>query len=51
MIDHEASAALLMLNMDRRGGVEESAQRSSLAAEATARKRKMGMSVRDLLAP
>ncbi|CRG84944.1 hypothetical protein PISL3812_02111 [Talaromyces islandicus] len=52
-IDHEASAALLMLNMDRRSGpaAEESAQRSSLAAEATARQRKMGMSVRDLLAP
>lgn len=51
--DHEASAALLMLNMDRRSGpaAEESAQRSSLAAEATARQRKMGMSVRDLLAP
>ncbi|KAH8697429.1 hypothetical protein BGW36DRAFT_407450 [Talaromyces proteolyticus] len=51
MIDHEASAALLMLNMDRRGtgaSIEESAQRSSLAVEAS---RKLGMSVRDLLAP
>jgi len=47
MIDHEASAALLMLNMDRRGASiseEGSDDKSPNSSE-----RKMGMSVRDLL--
>ncbi|OKL59806.1 hypothetical protein UA08_04587 [Talaromyces atroroseus] len=62
-IDHEASAALLMLNMDRRGpssiseqaggdgvydGISVSSSSSS-SSSSTNKARKMGMSVRDLL--
>ncbi|OJJ49798.1 hypothetical protein ASPZODRAFT_1030901 [Penicilliopsis zonata CBS 506.65] len=51
-IDHEASAALLMLNRDRRGTADSIADRVSSAAldvEGGDAQRKMGMSVRDLL--
>lgn len=65
IIDQEASAALLMLNMDRRGasisegsgnsipsgGKEDKKSPSSASASAssTSQDRRMGMSVRDLL--
>lgn len=65
IIDQEASAALLMLNMDRRGasisegsgnsvpggGKEDKKSPSSVSASAasTSQDRRMGMSVRDLL--
>lgn len=57
IIDHEASAALLMLNMDRRGlSISESAGVSGERAEhsptplsTSSNERKVGMSVRDLL--
>jgi hypothetical protein len=45
MIDHEASAALLMLNMDRRGASISEGD----GKPANSNERKMGMSVRDLL--
>ncbi|KAL1885377.1 hypothetical protein Plec18167_000870 [Paecilomyces lecythidis] len=49
-VDHEASAALLMLNMDRRGTLDSTKDLppSSLPSSSE-RSRKMGMSVRDLL--
>ncbi|KAJ9367816.1 transcriptional regulator family: Helix-loop-helix [Paecilomyces variotii] len=49
-VDHEASAALLMLNMDRRGTLDSTKEvpPSSLAPSSD-NNRKMGMSVRDLL--
>jgi hypothetical protein len=55
-IDHEASAALLMLNMDRRGTVDSvksvqttSDRSSSETLLPQEKQKKMGMSVRDLL--
>jgi len=57
-LDHEASAALLMLNMDRRGTIDSSMDVPVSAARPPAdhgsdysqdKQRKMGMSVRDLL--
>ncbi|KAL1988307.1 hypothetical protein VTN96DRAFT_282 [Rasamsonia emersonii] len=45
-IDHEASAALLMLNRDRRGTMDSAAQ-SNASSEGV--QKKVGMSVRDLL--
>ncbi|GAD95112.1 HLH transcription factor [Paecilomyces variotii No. 5] len=49
-VDHEASAALLMLNMDRRGTLDSTKEMppSSLPPPSDSN-RKMGMSVRDLL--
>lgn len=58
IIDQEASAALLMLNMDRRGasisegsgaGKEDKKSPSSASAPSASQDRRMGMSVRDLL--
>ncbi|RAO65568.1 uncharacterized protein BHQ10_001580 [Talaromyces amestolkiae] len=57
IIDQEASAALLMLNMDRRGasisegsaGKEDKKSPSSASASSASQDRRMGMSVRDLL--
>lgn len=57
IIDQEASAALLMLNMDRRGasisegsaGKEDKKSLSSASASSASQDRRVGMSVRDLL--
>lgn len=60
LIDQEASAALLMLNMDRRGasiseasgnseGKGDIKSRSSASASSASQDKRMGMSVRDLL--
>ncbi|KAE8549463.1 hypothetical protein TMatcc_000461 [Talaromyces marneffei ATCC 18224] len=56
IIDQEASAALLMLNMDRRGtsisegsGGKEDKKPSSSSSASASQDRRMGMSVRDLL--
>lgn len=62
IIDQEASAALLMLNMDRRGasitegsgssvpgGGQEDKNSPSASASSASQDRRMGMSVRDLL--
>jgi hypothetical protein len=49
-IDHEASAALLMLNMDRRGTMDSVKDVPTAPTQAVPdKRRKMGMSVRDLL--
>lgn len=51
-VDHEASAALLMLTQDRRGTLDSIADRVSetnLDNKESHEKRRMGMSVRDLL--
>jgi hypothetical protein len=55
-IDHEASAALLMLNRDRRGtvgsvqdGLSSSEARENSGMSIQDSQKKMGMSVKDLL--
>lgn len=51
-VDHEASAALLMLTQDRRGTLDSITDRVSdtnLDSKETHERRRMGMSVRDLL--
>lgn len=49
-VDHEASAALLMLNMDRRGTLDATKDVLPPAfTQPSDNNRKMGMSVRDLL--
>lgn len=60
-VDHEASAALLMLNQDRRGTIDSVVDKINDANLDTGKKeapetgpetgRRMGMSVRDLLVP